>query len=587
MEKRTFLKCMALLYPVFVSRTILAATSVKKFLGLNLSTAGRVGFYVDYSELSAIGTHIFYVFRTHGTKGKISVTYTSFGDAHTKISDTVIWEDGESGVKSFSISVSAKTAGDHRIYVKLSDPTGGVLLHNEDKTVAYGVIDDGSVASESDAIFVDLDSGTNGVGTKTSPYNNPYDAMLNVGTKRYIYMKGTHIPDGTNTSKMGGVFRCITPPATRVDENSRVYIRNWPGFECTIDGGGRNDCMGFYTFNGESYQTYRGIRFLNLDVTGVSGFNNGSAIFYNYGNSTDINVEKCEFKEIVGSSNCGAFLPWGVNGGKMWRCRVDNTITNAGSPPQKTHGMIYYKASNISVQRCEFQGCYYAIFPKGMASNTVRVRSGFNIIENCSVGILFGYNSSNGYPDFAIIHNNLIRNCKSYYAIFVYGAADDQNGKIAIFNNVFDNCGSSGNGAVYSRDSYDLQLFNNIYYNCDVTWDMSESITAQSNSLRNQIEYADFEHEYNTKSHLYRHLGKMYNSKTALNVDFPKFASNDSSGNPKFKNTSNYDYRLNSDSPCIANGVNGTDQGIYLVGSEELGPTETIRPEAPSGFKVL
>ena len=46
-------------------------------LNITLSTAGRVGFYVDYSELATTGTHIFYVARTHGTAGAVSVSYAS------------------------------------------------------------------------------------------------------------------------------------------------------------------------------------------------------------------------------------------------------------------------------------------------------------------------------------------------------------------------------------------------------------------------------------------------------------------------------------------------------------------------------
>ena len=57
-------------------------------LRLNLSTPGRVGFYVDYSELDTIGTHIFYVCRTHGTEGTVSVGYKTFGDNHSNTAGT-------------------------------------------------------------------------------------------------------------------------------------------------------------------------------------------------------------------------------------------------------------------------------------------------------------------------------------------------------------------------------------------------------------------------------------------------------------------------------------------------------------------
>ena len=52
-------------------------------MSIALTTAGRLGFYIDYSELATTGTHTFYVTRTHGTAGAVSCGYTTGGDAHT------------------------------------------------------------------------------------------------------------------------------------------------------------------------------------------------------------------------------------------------------------------------------------------------------------------------------------------------------------------------------------------------------------------------------------------------------------------------------------------------------------------------
>ena len=54
-------------------------------LSISLTTAGRAGFYMDYSELSAAGTHKFYICRTHGTTGAVGATYTTSGDDHTVV----------------------------------------------------------------------------------------------------------------------------------------------------------------------------------------------------------------------------------------------------------------------------------------------------------------------------------------------------------------------------------------------------------------------------------------------------------------------------------------------------------------------
>ncbi len=572
MERRTFLKSLTLTIPALYFRPSLVlsasnVTAILRNLDIPLSTAGRLSFYVDYSERSTLGDHTFYICRTHGTSGRVTVSYATYGDSHNTASGNFTWEDGEADIKSFTANVSSKPNGDHRIYAKLSSPTGGAVLHNGVKTIAYGVIDDGTIASDSDAVFADFSAASNGTGTRANPYNNPYDAIANVGSKRYIYMKGTHVPNGTNLTPNGAYT--ISPPTTRTSELTRVYIRNWPGASCVIDGAGQTNCLGVYTKGGESYQTYRGIDFTNLNVTGTSGFNNGSAIFYHYGNSTDINIEFCTANNINGTTNNQAYGLWGVDGGKVWRSTSDNIQTSGSNTNQNTAGLFYYSATNLSVQRCEFSNSASGAFCKRMNAGDVVAAFAFNIFKT-RIGIRYGYGSTVQEPNFGIVRGNLFKDCTWYTGIQHTGASANQAGKNWICNNVFDNCGGGDNGAIHSKDTYDNQIFNNIFYNCRKMWDIPEKVQNQSNTSKNQIEYADYNHEYGTTFNRYEYLSVYYKTSAALYAA-TGLGGNDSSGYPGFTNPSKDDYTLETGSPCAGTGISGTDKGIYLTGIEKLG----------------
>ena len=246
--------------------------------GLSITGAGRLGFYIDYSELSAAGTHRFYVTRTHGTTGTVGCTFTSSGDTHSTDTATLSWADGDASVLYVDVPVSASDVsthegnglGDHRIVATLSSATGGAAVHNGDGTTrAYGVIDTGAVASDANAVFYDSAAGT-GSGTAADPYGSIYTAIANVGSKRYIYGKGTTIPDGTNTTSVqgDGGANCIDLPTTRTSEATRVYIQNWPSNTWTVTGSGGTSHKGFSAeARTVDYQTLRGITFTDLDCT--------------------------------------------------------------------------------------------------------------------------------------------------------------------------------------------------------------------------------------------------------------------------------------------------------------------------------
>jgi len=593
MERRQFIKAIALAYPSsLIATSVLAESSVAiivRQMNLALASAGRLSFYIDYSERTDIGKHKFYVCRSHGTSGSISVDYESFGDNHVNVKGTLTWNDGQADIKAFEVDVPTKNNGMHRTYVKLSNPTGGAELQNGTNTIAYGVIDDETIANNSLSVFFDTELSVNGDGSLLNPYNNIYDAIQNVGTKRYIYGKGTVTPNGTNKNKIGGgEFNCISPPASRLDEESRVFIMNWPGYKLVVDGAGNSNCNGFYTKNEASFQTFRGIDFKNINVTGVTGFNNAAAIFNHYGDSKMVNIEYCTADNINGSSNVGAFLPWGVDGGKIWRCAANNMQIKGDNTDHNTAGVFYYSSTNLSIQRCEFTNSANGVYMKRMEAGHVVASVRFSIFKT-SVGILYGYGSTGQEPNFSVVQGNLFKNCNKYCAIQHTGAGSNQQGKQWICNNVFDSCGGGDNGAIKSVDTYHHQIFNNIFYNCVKMWDMPETLDAQSNTSKPVIEYANHNNEFGTVGVMYEHLGTTYDS--ALKIKSATgFAQNDTSYDPKFIDPSVNNYRLAADSPCMTGGINNVSQGIYLTGVEKLGSSDGSilfdPPEAPTGVKI-
>ena len=161
-------------------------------LQLSLSDAGRIGFYIDYSELSAPGTHTFFVCRTHGTQGQVTVRYASEGDQHNVVSGLLRWNDGEADIKVVTVDINEKNSGEHRMWLRLSNPTNGALLHNGQHTVAYGVIDDGTISS--DAVFYDSNAVNSGDGSLGNPFNDIYTACLLYTSPSPRDQRGSRMP---------------------------------------------------------------------------------------------------------------------------------------------------------------------------------------------------------------------------------------------------------------------------------------------------------------------------------------------------------------------------------------------------------
>jgi hypothetical protein len=553
-----------------------------------LTSAGRIGFYIDYSELKAPGEHVFYACRTHGAEGEVSVEYSSHGDPHTASTGTITWADGDISIKSFKVVVPNKTsAGEHRVHVDLQNPTGGAALHQGEFTRAYGVIDDDTIADDSLALFYDATATTNGNGTQAAPYNNLYDAIANIGNKRYLYGKGTSIVDGTNTCKPGGTQEtgCINVPGTRNNESDRLYIRNWPGETWTIRGDGSAFCAGFYAQSNESFQTFKGITFQDLDSTSQSV--NGFAIFYKYGSSRGINIEQCEAYNINGSTNNAAILPWGTNGVKVWRCTFSNIQKLGDNYNNNTAGVLTYDGINISVQRCDIENAKNGIYHKRTVAGDTAVSARFNIFRT-PVGVYYGASGSSGVSfSNTIVQSNLFLNCNDFGIHHRPGFnTTDLGHKHWWCSNIFDNVARGENAAITLERAYDAAIFNNIFFNCRKTW----AEFTDSESVSRGVEYADYNHDHGTTlaSQRYEWKGVNYSSAAAL-YTASGFANTDTQGDPLFDDTQ---YHLNANSPCKNSGVGGSDKGAYLIGNEILGATGEItpiivtRPSPPSNMVV-
>ena len=585
MERRFLLKCLTasiLTSPLLKLSHVHAQTGnspdAEAPLRLQLSGPGRIGFYIDYSELDTVGTHTFYVCRTHGTTGPVSVNYSTHGDTHSTTSGTLSWADGEADIKSFQVTVSSKTPGDHRIWAELSNPQGGAVLHNSEYTIAYGVIDDGSIAPNSDAVFYDAAAPSGGDGSQQSPFNSLNEAIDRVGEKRYIYGKGTTRVDTTNPTNIGGNSGVYTlpVPATRNGESNRVYIRNWPGNEWTITGVGTNR-GGFYTNNGESYHTFRGIKFSNLDTTGPGV--NGFGIFYQYSNPISINIELCEANNINGSTNNGAYMLWGCNSYKVWRCTGNNIQKDGNNQNSNTSMFLTYDGKNGSVQRCEASNCNSIVYHKRIGemfdvSTSVRF-----CIDSTQEGVLYGASGSGGFAhSYTVVQSNLFK--PGFGSGITHKPGSDglnprnSGQKHWWCNNVFHGRGYGEIAAIHFRQGYHAAIFNNIMFNSRKVW----ADTSDTESFGGPIEFADYNQEYGTtlESQKYEYKGVNYSSRSALESS-TGFASNDSNQDPLF--TDNNLYRLNANSPARNSGVFGVDKGIYLIGIEIIGASNLNTPQ--------
>lgn len=534
-----------------------------------LASVGRVAFLIDYSELSAPGVHTFYVERYHGTVGAISVDWTSSGDAHTTASGTLSWASGQAGFQFFQVTVPVKSVnGDHRITVTLSNPVGGIVISHGG--AAYGVIDDGTIAPDTDAVFYDSAAGAGGTGSQASPYNSIYTALANVGSKRYLYAKGTTTVDNTQTVNPnggGGIVGCMYIPTGRVSEATRLHIQKWPGFTWTVTGGSATDKIGFYsdgpggaTVGDSSYVTFRGIDFSSLNSSGAT-YAEGGGIGYFKNRCNRVNAEFCTGDNINGSTNTSLFNMYHLFASKMWRCTSNNIQVNGSNTNQNAGGLCtYYKATDLSYGRCKATLSASSFYFKGLDAGTTMPKVAFCIMDT-PISIDCGFNSSSNYANYMVVTDNEMKNATNFNAVYNRGNAASANGKYCIARNVFNNCGASSEGAIYFHDSYDWQMFDNIHYLGAKAWDDFKTAAASTNPARNGVEYADYNHTYNMSSSPYKYLAVSYANAAAVNAVNALLCGNDTAGDPLFVNTVTGDYSFPNTSPCYQSGLGGFDKG--------------------------
>lgn len=587
MNRRNFIKSIAVsigasqLFDISKANACENSTVKSSPLALTLSSSGRIGFYIDYSEINQAGTHTFYICRTHGTTGSVSVNFSTSGDAHNCKSGTITWMHGDASVQSFSVVVTPSDLrehegrGEHRIVVSLTEPTNGAVLHfGPAHTVAYGIIDNSAmVASDTNAVFYDSDANSNGNGQQKSPFNNIYDAIEKLGEKRYLYGKGTTTIGSSITRRNHGTF-ILPVPATRVSESSRVIIRNWPGFKWTVTGGANQRSAGFYAESGESYQTFRGIDFTDLDASNAG---NGFAIFYHYNNSSSINIEHCTARNINGNTNNGAFMVWGVDGSKIWRCR-SNLIQKNGNPEnENTAGVFSYRGKNLSIQRFEAQASSALLYHKQVEKPFDVSASVRFCVDNTGLGVHFGASGRSSVPhSYTIVQSNLFLpngGIGIYHKTGIQGFNGQNNAtKHWWCHNVFDGRARGDNGAIRGTQIYNAAIFNNIFQNCRKLWEDATDSTEFGPS----VEFANFNiEEGTTYFNKYEWRGINFSSARDLNAA-SGLASNDIKGAIKFKDTKSKNYTLQSDSVARNAGSGGVDCGIYFTGAEKIGMNDPL-----------
>jgi hypothetical protein len=560
--------------PKSLRASIAAAIS----MSLSLTTAGRLGFFIDYSELSDAGTHTFYVARTHGSTGAVSVAYATSGDGHTSVSGVLSWADEDMSIQSFTVAVTPAQLtnhqttlglGEHRIVARLSNPTGGGVLHfGTEETKAYGVIDNNVLASDANAVFYDSAAATAGNGTQASPYDSIYTALANIGTKRYLYGKGTTIVDETYKANVLGVLCNALPiPPTRTSEANRVYIRNWPSNTWTVTGTGTISA-GFHTETSESYQTFKGIDFSNLNnSTGSNGF----GIFYQYGSSASVNIELCSANNINGlsGSNNGAYMLWGVDGGKVWRCTGNNIQTDGDNTNQNTAMFFTFDGVNISVQRCEATNASKIVYHKRvLAPFTVSTSVRF-CKDSTPYGVLYTASGSSGVPHaYTVVQCNVFLPTGGNNTGITHDAGSqglngsNNGGKHWWCNNVFYQRGGGVQAAIQFRQAYNAIIFNNIMLDCRKVWaDYFSSIATGP-----AMEYADYQLHFGTTlvSQTYEYEGTDCVNVAELQLLRPDFAGNDEIQDPLFIDAGVGDFTLQEGSPALNGGISNTQQGVYL-----------------------
>ena len=554
-----------------------AAIGNNTALSIALTTAGRVGFYIDYSELSAAGTHTFYVARTHGTAGAVSVDYATSGDTHTSVSGTLNWADGQADIQSIEVPVSAGNLsthassglGEHRIVMTLSSATGGAVLHRESTsgnfTRAYGIVDSATmIASDANAYFCDWDAGSDGSGTLASPYNSwaSVRSAQNTTHKRYIYGKGTFVvgvnspaADIVNSAKVIDMDKSGNDMSGNSDTD-RTFIMAWPAFTWTVtrDGSDTVTSGNFYSDNDDhaDYMTFKNIDFDDLNSTGGT---TGSKVggFWFRANSRGYTVERCSMTNSTSGANsavAGVYDEGAGHGGNVYRCTFVNLKKSNGIVLQciecyKGHGRSW--TSNTCND--------HKMYQKGAPDQTqpIATTMKFNTFDG---GLMeYGVTGGSDY-DYIIVQGNLFENFANNVLILSNQVSD----KVWIAGNVFSNCGatSTGNFPVDIVNTANDQIyFNNVWLDCTRT-------------IRNRVaapEFFDYNHYFGGDASWRMANDSDIHETFASLQGAGNYEQNGAESDPDF----DANFAPNIGSPILTSGLTSSEKGLYLTGAEVIG----------------
>ena len=122
--------------------------------------------------------------------------------------------------------------------------------------------------------------------------------------------------------------------------------------------------------------------------------------------------------------------------------------------------------------------------------------------------------------------------------------------------------GGGENGSIQFKQAYNAIIFNNIYLESRRLWREPQN----SSSAGPVMEYADHELHFGTTlpQQTYEYQSIDYDNAAQLQAVRPDFAVNDVIANPLFANAASGDFTLQTGSPALTGGVDGTQQGVYL-----------------------
>jgi hypothetical protein len=558
-------------------------------MSLALTTPGRLGFYLDYSERTTPGDHTFYPRRTHGSAGAVGCTWTAYDASGQLDTGTLSWDDESLDIKTITVNIPSKSDGDHRCWVILSAPTGGAVLHHN-VTIAYGVIDDDtiSVNHATDSLFIDVAAVGGGTGTQGDPFNGWPGVVNNITSSiKYVYIKGQITPDGTYTNPGGTdtntkYLQITTAFAGRTSESDRLVIRNWPGFVGGLDGNGDTGTAGFGCFNdGIDYITTRRLTVNDLDTSGGSSTAT-TKCFYMWpkGQQDYWTTERVDIDGVnsLATSATAAYYTDGTSGNgrlghKLWRVTGNNITYNNGA--NKLNFAETYNSADMSFQRCTLGTNCGEIYQKQGQPLGAALSISFCLIQTGHIRM--STQGSWQCPPASIIEHNVF-DTPGQTSLAYPPIRYDNNGsnttasdKHWIVGNVFYNFPDYSTSAVVDvwDDEYtNVVMLMNIFDRCHDMWQYQFGVTITP-------EISDYQQLYDNVSTETVYVSNTNYSGLA-NIQGAGYEANSNNTDPQLTNPGAGDFTLGGGSPCIAAGIpdglgSNIDMGAYPSGVEVVG----------------